>query len=354
MSLLNEALRKNRSENNRQVIYDAPPQEAIYPKRILLYAVLFFALASGIFYMWIRVDHKLSVSVTPETRNEVVNSMTSPISGPVAPQVKEDTAAKEATFNVSKATETTISEKASQAAPDKVITSVFASDENVQELKVDKDKVNIGFNTEGPENEKYFLQRAVQLHREARLETALMMYKKALALNPSNPEALFNMASIYITMARYHDAYEILSALANMDKPDAKTMLNLAVAEIGLEKYSDALLHLDNPDASDPALLFEISFHRGVALSRMGRPDDAIKNYKEAEKINSNNPALLLNMAVLYDRYGRYSVAVDYYTKLINSDSSRPGEMGVYKGRIEQLSAHLQGANEKGFGKGQE
>lgn len=83
----------------------------------------------------------------------------------------------------------------------------------------------------------------------------------------------------------------------------------------------------------------------------MGRPDDAIKSYKDAEKINSNNPALLLNMAVLYDRYGRYSEAVDYYTKLINSDSSRPGEMGVYKNRIKQLSAHLPGSSENGFGK---
>ncbi len=349
MSLLNEALRKNKSENNRQLIYNAPSQEVINSKRAVLYTVLFLALASVLSYMWIRESRE--IPVTPQTGNEPVNSVTTSMSGPVAPSVEEDTASKETAFNVTRAVEKRISEKTIKAAPDKVITPVISSDEKVQELKVDKDKVHGGLHAEQPENEEYFLRKAVQLHREARLETALIMYKKAIALNPSNPEALFNMASIYITMARYQEAYEILSSLINMDKADTKTMLNLAVAEIGLEKYSDALLHLDDPDVHDPGLLFEISFHRGVALSRIGRPDDAIKSYKEAERINSNNPSLLLNMAVLYDRYGRYSEAVDYYTKLINSDSSRPGEMGVYQNRIEQLSARLPESGESGFGK---
>ncbi|MBN1907160.1 MAG: tetratricopeptide repeat protein [Deltaproteobacteria bacterium] len=349
MSLLNEALRKNRSEQDRQVIYAAPSQEAINSKRVLLYIVLFLVLAAGFSYMWIRENHKLSVS--SETQNGPVNSITSSIPGPVAPSVKVDTETKETAFNVTKEAEIIIPEKEIQAAPDKVTTSVSASNEKVQEAEVAIDRGRVEIHTEQPENEEYFLRKAVQLHREAKPEAALMMYKKASALNPSNSEALFNMASIYITMARYQDAYEILSALIKMDEADTKTMLNLAVAEIGLEKYSDALLHLDNPGVPDPGLLFEISFHRGVALSRIGRPDDAIKSYKGAEKINSNNPALLLNMAVLYDRYGRYSEAVDYYTKLINSDSSRSVEMGVYKNRIKQLSAHLHGSSENGFGK---
>lgn len=349
MSLLNEALRKNRSEKNRQVIYVAPSQVANYPKRALIYIILFLVLTAGFSYMWIMENH--NVSAPPEIRNEPVNSIMNSISEPVSPSVNKGTAEKDRALNMVKVTEKRIPLKVTQAAPDIETKPATVSDKKVQALEVAIDKGTAAFHSEQPENEEYFLQKALQLHRQAKPEAALIMYKKATELNPSNSEALFNMASIYITLARYQDAYDILLSLATSNKADTKTMLNLSVAEIGLTKYMDAISHLETLNEDDPELLFEIFFHRGVALSRIGRPDEAIKNYMDAEKINSNHPALLLNMAVLYDRYGRYDEATAYYKKLINSDSLKPGEMGIYKNRIEQLRAHLPVSDGNGSGK---
>jgi tetratricopeptide (TPR) repeat protein len=338
MSLLNEALRKNRSENMQKIIFHAPSQRLSNPKRVLL-IILFLAALAGFAYMWImdREDTSVSSIIIPEAQDTGNIPATETVSTASEPEKK----GAEQPFHELPAVKDETPDKPVLAGPDTGEGLKYPEKVIVQEKTAKDDKVHEVITSEPEETADAFLKKAVQLHRQARFDNALMMYKKVLNLSPANSEALFNMASIYITMNRYQDAYDILSKLAGKDKQDSKTILNMAVSEIGLKKYTDALSHLITLDGDDPELLFEISFHRGVAFSRMGKPDDAIVSYTAAEKINSNHSGLLLNMAVLYDRYGKYKEAVSYYTKLIESGSPGPEEMDTYKNRIETLRSYL-------------
>jgi tetratricopeptide (TPR) repeat protein len=351
MSLLNEALRKNRFEERQKVAFNAPSKAAEISGKVLILIVLFIGFAAGLTYLWIMNGHNTVASqdIIPVARSK--DNMLTPVPVALPAMSATETIAVEEPVAMLSAVKDNTPEIKFQENPVKETVRDEPKLDIAPEKGAGQEKIPDIIVAQKEEDADSYLKKAKDLHRQARYEMALTMYKKALGIDCANPEVLFNMASIYITVNRYQDAYGILSGLVSSDKHDPKVMLNLAVTEIGLNKYEDALSHLSTLDGDDPELLFEISFHRGIALSRMGRSDDAIKSYEEAEKIKSNHPALLLNMAVLYDRYGRYREAIDYYTRLINSESSRHGKTGVYKNRIEQLSAHLSGSGENGSGK---
>jgi tetratricopeptide (TPR) repeat protein len=338
MSLLNEALRKNRSEKMQKVIFHAPAQVASNPKRVLL-IVFFMAVLAGFSYLWTmdKDDIDAPFVITPVIEDTVKGPIAETVSTPVIIEKEVD---EQPAIELSVVKDETQA-KPVQTSADTVEGFKYPEKVLVQNKTEKEEKAPEVIIHESEENVDSYLKKAVQLHRQGRLENALTMYKKVLGLNPSDSEAMFNMASIFITMNRYQEAYDILTGLAGSDKQDSKTILNLAVTEIGLKKYTDSLSHLNTLDVDDPELLFEISFHKGVALSRMGDFDKAIASYMAAERISSNHPGLLLNMAVLYDRHGKYKEAIDYYTRLIKSGSPEPGEMDTYKNRIEALRSYL-------------
>ncbi len=348
MSLLNEALRKNRSEKMQRVIFHAPSQGAHNPRRILFFIILLLAASTGFAYMWTMDDSDISAPPAIRAESRVADNSVIPVAETVKTSLAaEKEVIKEPAIEVSEVKDMPrhIPEQVNSPKvetrdkPEKdIVKREIAKEEKAAEIVI----------LESEENADAFMKKAIQLHRVGKYENALIMYKKVLGLDSANSEARFNMASIYITMNRYQEAYSILSALASSDRHDPETMLNLAVSEIGLMKYDDALNHLQAIDGDNPELLFEISFNRGVALSRIGKPDDAIVSYMTAEKINSNHPGLLLNMAVLYDRYGKYKEAIHYYTKIIESGYPGPAEMDKYKNRIETLSSYLPAAPVKG------
>ena len=226
----------------------------------------------------------------------------------------------------------------------------------LQEMNKKEVKIHEVSKTEIVDDEGSYYTKAVQFHKQGRLENAISMYRKTLEYNPENFDARFNLASIYITMSRYRDAYSILLKLYSGNPADSKTVLNLAVTEIGLGKNRDALFHLQEIVEGDNELQFSVAFHKGVALSHIGESSQALVCYKNAEMINPGNTSLLLNMAVLYDKLGNYNKATDYYLKLINSDSLDSREKDKFKQRIEKLrndisKSHVKKSPEAAIGK---
>ena len=59
-----------------------------------------------------------------------------------------------------------------------------------------------------------------------------------------------------------------------------------------------------------------------MALSHLEELNRALTWYKRAEKLSENNPLLLFNMAVAYDKLERYDEALRYYVALLNNDDA--------------------------------
>ena len=343
MSLLNEALRKNKSEKTRKIIFNFPSRETKKSKKkIVIIFIVFIALIIGFIFVWIyhnRYPNKPGV-VTPQVliKDDIPKEVQVPEPVESKPVISQKTDKEIKSDPVLNEQETT--DKASIKESEQI---GIPSISKIPEVHVTKREAipKISENEIIKDDEESYYKKAIQFHKQGNLEMAVSMYKKALNYNPENTDTRFNLASVYISMSRYSDAYNILLKLDSCNPSDSNTMLNLAIAEIGLGKDRDALVHLKGIKEEGRELRFKVAFHEGIALSHTGESAEAIIRYKDAESFKPDSPALLLNMAVLYDRLGNYNEAINYYLKLIDSDSSNTHENEKYKKRIETLRSNI-------------
>ncbi len=169
------------------------------------------------------------------------------------------------------------------------------------------------------QTEGLFYKKAVSYHRQNKLKMAIQMYLEVLAGNPEHPDALLNLSSAYIQSSAFSKARPLLKKLRSSDPGNPQILLNFAIVEIGLGRPNKAITYLERSEGLTEEPQFEIYFHRGVALSHLEELDAALIWYKRAEELSENNPLLLFNMAVAYDKLERYDKALRYYMELLNN-----------------------------------
>ena len=85
---------------------------------------------------------------------------------------------------------------------------------------------------------------------------------------------------------------------------DQRILNNLALAQCRLGKYDDAYKNFARAGGELTGRL-----NTAVILERMGRDDEAIKQYEAARKVQPNSAVALQRLADLYRRNGRASEA---------------------------------------------
>lgn len=160
-------------------------------------------------------------------------------------------------------------------------------------------------------------QRAQRLHRRNQIEPAIALYQEVIKRDPDHGNALFNLGAAYLQIESYAKAYDIMDGLYRKSPDNGQVKLNLAIARIGCGQFRQALDLLDHMAARPPGPLFEIAFHKAVAFSHLDRPRDAMQWYKRAEALRPDDPRLLFNLAVVNDQQQHYADAIHYYGKYI-------------------------------------
>jgi tetratricopeptide (TPR) repeat protein len=192
-----------------------------------------------------------------------------------------------------------------------------------------------------------YFQKALTYHRQNKLDEAIHMYQKVLWKNPEHFDALFNLASAYIKTSAFSKAYPLLNKLKGLDSEKPEVLLNLAIVEIALGRLQSALASLSIAEKQKDGPLFEIYFHRSVALSQLGNLNEAIVWYKRAEELHPNHSRLLFNIALVYDKMQNYPEAIRYYSKFLKQDLSSSNEKKEVVVRILLLKAYMTGQSEK-------
>ena len=64
--------------------------------------------------------------------------------------------------------------------------------------------------------ETLFLQKAFHYHRQGKFNQAIQMYQQVLKVKPYHRDALFNLASAYIHLTAYSEAYPLLKKLRSL------------------------------------------------------------------------------------------------------------------------------------------
>jgi Flp pilus assembly protein TadD len=382
MSLLNDALRKKTGEDKikesghtESISFVKPKVRKAKLSRILGLSFLLGVLVFGGWYFWgslsAQIDSPIAarqvsrniekndpdhlpeppkekmVDVTPEYKTPEPIGEISPLETPVEiePKIKVDSAAK-----VEPPPETVKKpppKKIAKISPGLKKNPLPKRSKVKAKAKVVKKKAAHQA-TEAKERvvstqqESLFLQKALHYHRQGKFNQAIRMYQQVLKVKPTHRDALFNLASAYIHLTAYSEALPLLKKLRSYDYVNPDVLVNLAIVEIGLGKPVEAiqLLNLATQHYQEPK--FEIFFHKAAALSRLGRLEEALRNYKTAETLNAQHPILNFNMAVICDKLHQYKDAVNYYRAYIrNSDSLQQYEEKKIETRIRSLRAYL-------------
>jgi tetratricopeptide (TPR) repeat protein len=133
------------------------------------------------------------------------------------------------------------------------------------------------------------------------LDRAVQTYKAALRLDPNDAPAHFGLGRVYYEMSAWADARACFAEAVRLDPnyADAHNTLGVAVLQLGDPK--GAIPHFERALAAYKNLAGTHSNLAGThsnlatALEAVGRRGDAFVHYREAIRLEPNNPSTLYN-----------------------------------------------------------
>jgi Tfp pilus assembly protein PilF len=187
-----------------------------------------------------------------------------------------------------------------------------------------------------------FYRKGLSYHRQNDLEKAIPMYLAARKKDPQHTATSFNLASAYIQTGAFTEAQNILSDLHLKYPDNPEVLLNMAVVELGLDRPQQALSFLDRAEMKFAQPRYEVLFHQGTAHSRLGNFSEALDFYQKAARFAPEKARLSLNIAIAYDNLTQYDQAIAYYQMFLdqyqNLDAAERHEI---EKRVRELKAYL-------------
>jgi tetratricopeptide (TPR) repeat protein len=140
-----------------------------------------------------------------------------------------------------------------------------------------------------PDEARDAYMKGVELHREGRLQEAVMQYGKALRLYPNYISALGDLGSVFILTNRPEAALTFLQRAQDLDDRNVIISLNIAIALSERGDYSNAMKLFKKILSTHPRL--------ALAQYHAAKVDYLQKKYEEAEEhvkqAIQNEPRLL-------------------------------------------------------------
>ena len=162
-----------------------------------------------------------------------------------------------------------------------------------------------------------FLQQAVELHQQGRLEPAQALYRQVLELNPRQFDALHLLGVIARQQGDFNAAIELISRALDIDSAQAPPHCNLGVALLDADRADEALSSHERALAINPSYALAWS-NRGNALRRLARPADALDSYQRAVQFKPDYAEAHCNRAIILQDMGRYLDALGAAEEALN------------------------------------
>ena len=164
------------------------------------------------------------------------------------------------------------------------------------------------------------------LERLGRYQEATMHYKKALSINPRNPEAQNNLGNALQSLDRSEEAIEHYEQALAL-RPDAAAHNNMASALAARNRHEEAIAHCEKALALEPNSAVS---HMNLAnsLRVIDRPQDALMHYQKAIAINSVNVDAYARAGSILFYLGRAQEAIAHYEKALIIKPDHAGALG--------------------------
>ena len=145
-------------------------------------------------------------------------------------------------------------------------------------------------------------------------------YDRAVKANPEDAQTLNNLGFSLYQNGNYRAAVDKLKRAAKLAPTDQRILNNLALAQVRLGKTDDAYKNFARAGGEVTGRL-----NTAAMLERLGRDEEAIKQYEAARRAQPNSVVALRRLADLYRRTGHSSEAQAAQTALANETAAIGG-----------------------------
>jgi len=172
------------------------------------------------------------------------------------------------------------------------------------------------------------LEKGVEAAKRGDLDQAEVHFRETLRRNPTNTDALLNLANIYYHRQEFDGALELIEECLAADpaKPQAHHLRGMVRSAVG--NLSGALTDFDTELRLHPNDL-DATLSRGVTLSELGNTTDARASYEQAMRLAPKDPRPYHNRGLLRAESDPDEALSDF-SEAINCD---PSYADAYLGR---------------------
>ncbi|MBL8917799.1 MAG: tetratricopeptide repeat protein [Myxococcaceae bacterium] len=153
-------------------------------------------------------------------------------------------------------------------------------------------------------------------------EFAVAEYQEAIALEPDYPDAHLSLGLAHADGGRLDEAMKELRVAIDLDPSDPVARHELASLLMDLDDYRNAITHLKEVTRLDPKL-FEAWLDLGICYAQKGFYAEAERAYDKAAELEKGDVLLLYNQAALYALWGRPADALSLLTRAVAADKAK-------------------------------
>lgn len=183
--------------------------------------------------------------------------------------------------------------------------------------------------------QKSKLEEAFKASQVGQTAAAIILYKEVLAQDPNNKNALFGLATSYHKNNQIDQARAIYVQILTKH-PDNKESLNNFLVLTTTESPANALVELEKLEKSNKnssALQAQL----GMTNMKLGNHESAIKYFNSAIALEPGNINYKFNLAILYDKLGKDSLATQLYHQIVGFVNNG----GKFTGSIENVRKRM-------------
>ena len=189
--------------------------------------------------------------------------------------------------------------------------------QNGEYEKVEKHAIN--FLKTSPQNINYLKILAQTYHNTNQLDSALLVYKNLINLDPNNVDVYNNLGLILSENKDYIEAEKIYRKAYEINPKNKKSYLNFLSMLLELNKIEEMIIEckkLIQLNPKDADLLNNL----GNAFQKLSKFEEAETAYLKGIDINPSSSKIYLNYGNLLEKLNRDDVALKMYNKSIEFD----------------------------------
>lgn len=160
------------------------------------------------------------------------------------------------------------------------------------------------------------------------IDLAISTYENAIKINPNSSTTYFNIGSAYQILQNHEKAVEYFNKALAIDE-DETFLVALAISEIKLERYSDALNHYKQLALLCPNKE-NYKYNIAICYEALGETDTAIKMLEEIIYINPKNIQPAQKLASLYLKTNQLVKAKSIYDNILLKNKITADTMHQY------------------------